>query len=51
MEKAPKKEGKILADLHAHPANYKSQDETCQLITAYIRIYYSLKIILLNAES
>lgn len=33
MQFAPKIEGKVLSDLHTHPANYKSQEETLEMLT------------------
>jgi len=33
MELQPKKEGKILADLHTHPANYKCKEDTLEALT------------------
>lgn len=33
MKLAPIVEGKVLADLHTHPANYKTQEETLEMLT------------------
>ncbi|MFH0797934.1 MAG: hypothetical protein V1906_00830 [Candidatus Woesearchaeota archaeon] len=35
MRKAPVREGKIIADLHAHPANYKSNEKTLEMLCSH----------------
>jgi len=32
MERAPLRNGKVIADLHTHPANYKSDQETLEML-------------------